>query len=181
MISFVVIVVVIIVSVLTFCMVDDYKHNNFKPVKNNTNNKELEIDEPISLEENKIPLEKTITNNIIEKKTYNRDEILKLKNKDFVFKCLYILKENNKKEDIKKLTSPDFCKNCFDMNFAILQEITFPLTDEKIFMDNSGYRRYYPDWITLFDKNYIVCNDWFYNNKSTSRDTRSPFLRWVLR
>ena len=155
--------------------------NSTTDIKQPIVDKDLEIDKPISLKETKIPPEKTIANNKVEKKTYDWDEILKLKNKDFVFKCLYILKENDKKEDIEKLTNPDFCKNCFDMNFAILQEITFPLTDEKIFMDNSGYRRYYPDWITLFDKNYIVCNDWFYNNKSTARDTRSPFLRWVLR
>ena len=113
--------------------------------------------------------------------SYSIDEILKLKNKDFVFKCLYILSERNKKYEVEKLTDVDFCKDNFDMNYAVLQEVDFYTIDEKIFMDNCGYRRYYPDIITLFDKKYIVCNDWFYNNKSTQRDTRTPFIRWVVR
>ena len=113
--------------------------------------------------------------------SYNIDEILKLKNKDFAFKCLYILSEENKKYEVEKLTDVDYCKDNFDMNYAILQEVDFYTIDEKVFMDNSGYRRYYPDIITLFDKKYIVCNDWFYNNKSTQRDTRTPFIRWVVR
>ena len=59
-------------------------------------------------------------------------------------------------------------------------EMSIPLDDEKIYMDNCGHRRYYPDVIPLFGKYYIVCNDWYYNNKSSTRDTRSAFLRWVL-
>ncbi len=113
--------------------------------------------------------------------SYNIDEILKLKNKDFVFRCLYILNEKNRKEDIEKLTDVDFCKNRFNMYYAILQQVNFEINDEKLFMDNCGHRRYYPDIITLFDKKYIVCNDWFYNNKSNPRDTRTPFVRWVVR
>lgn len=113
--------------------------------------------------------------------SYSIDEILKLKNKDFVFKCLYILSERNKTYEVEKLTDVDFCKDNFDMNYAVLQEVDFYTIDEKVFMDNSGYRRYYPDIITLFDKKYIVCNDWFYNNKSTQRDTRTPFIKWVVR
>lgn len=111
---------------------------------------------------------------------YNTDEMLKLKNKDFVFKCLSILHQKNRKEDIAKLTDVDFCKNNFNMYYAILQEIKFDINNEQIFMDNCGHRRYYPNVITLFDKKYIVCNDWFYNNKSNPRDTRTPFIHWVL-
>lgn len=113
--------------------------------------------------------------------SYDVDEILNLKNKDFVFKCLYILREKNRKEDIDRLTDVDFCKTRFNMYYAILQEVNFDINDEKIFMDNCGYRRYYPDIVTLFNKKYIVCNDWFYNNKTNTRDTRTPFVRWVVR
>lgn len=123
-----------------------------------------------------------IENNIQQaENSYNIDEILKLKNKDFVFRCLYILSEKNRKEDIERLTDVEFCKNRFNMYYAILQKVDFEINDERIFMDNCGYRRYYPEVITLFEQKYIVCNDWFYNNKTNTRDTRTPFVRWIVR
>ncbi|MBO7148288.1 MAG: hypothetical protein J6V93_00360 [Clostridia bacterium] len=162
-----IVVMVIIITIILSDLILNNIGNTSKP----------QNDKTIAYKENNDLCSKTTTNN----KTYNTDEILRLKNKDFAFKCLYILEEKNKKQDVEKLTNPIFCKNYFDMNFAILQEITSPLADNKIFKDNSGYRRYYPDIITLFDRQYIVCNDWYYNNKSTTRDTRTSFLKWVLR
>lgn len=111
---------------------------------------------------------------------YNLDEILRLKNKDFAFKCLSILNEKGKKEEVGKLTDAFFCKNKFDMNYAILQEVSFETNSNEVFTDHCGYRRYYPDVITLFGKKYVVCNDWYYNNKTNTRDTRTAFIRWVL-
>ena len=152
-------------------------------VENSKNVTDLDIRLNVQKDSFDEPVKDVIIENNIQQveKDYNMDEILKLKNKDFVFRCLYILSEKNRKEDVERLTDVDFCKNRFNMYYAILQEVKFDINDERIFMDNCGHRRYYPDVITLFDKKYIVCNDWFYNNKTNTRDTRTPFVRWVVR
>ena len=112
----------------------------------------------------------------------DKKQLLELKNKDFIFKCLEILIDKNRESDIIKLTDPDFCKRNFDMNFAILQEVSmYGEISENDFKDSSFNRRYYPQQIVAFNKRYIVCNDWYYKNKVNPRDTRTNFVDWVLR
>lgn len=110
-----------------------------------------------------------------------REQLLALKNKDFIYQSLSILIANNRKFYIEKLTECDFCKKRFDMNLAILQEVSpSGSISEKDFSDNSGHRRYYPKPICAFGKRYIVCNDWYYKSTSTTRDTRTNFVDWIL-
>jgi len=106
--------------------------------------------------------------------------MLKLKNKEFVFHCLEHLKKNSNLSDEKlaSLTNKIFCKDKFDMNYPILQEVNFAGSiNKERFLDHNGNRRYYPDTIIINNKRYIVCNDWYYGN---TRDTRSAFARWCL-
>ena len=110
-----------------------------------------------------------------------RDQLLSLKNKDFIYQCLEILINGQRKADIEKLTDQDFCKRRFDMNYAILQEVSVlgPIPTHD-FIDHCGKRRYYPQPVSAFGKRYIVCNDWYYNTKTNTRDTRTDFVNWVI-
>lgn len=107
-----------------------------------------------------------------------RENLLRMKNKAFAYKCLNILIEAGRKEDFERLTDHDFCKRNFDMNYPIIFEVSLhgeiPQTD---FRDHCLNRRYYPQPIIAFGKRYIVCNDWYYN----IRDTRTNFVNWVLK
>lgn len=107
-------------------------------------------------------------------------EVMKLKNKEFVFHCLeHLKKSGNFSEDkLAKLTNKNFCKDKFDMNYPVLQEVNYAGSiNKEMFLDHAGNRRYYPDTIIINEKRYIVCNDWYYGS---TRDTRSEFARWCL-
>ena len=107
-------------------------------------------------------------------------EVLKLKNKDFAFHCLEQLKKcsNISYEKMARLTNKSFCKDKFDMNYPVLQEVNYVGSiNSEMFLDHAGNRRYYPDTININDKRYIVCNDWYYGG---TRDTRSAFAIWCL-
>lgn len=80
----------------------------------------------------------------------NMNEVLKLKNKKFAFHCLEQLKKSGNLSDDKlvKLTSKNFCKDKFDMNYPVLQEVNYiGNINREIFLDHAGNRRYYPDTI----------------------------------
>jgi hypothetical protein len=111
-----------------------------------------------------------------------REALLSLKNKDFIYRCLKILIDSQRQKDLEKLTDPDFCKRCFDMYYAILQEVSlYDELPQACFRDHCGNRRYYPQPIEAFGKRYIVCNDWYYNGKTTKRNNRTDFVNWVAR
>lgn len=110
-----------------------------------------------------------------------REKLLEMKNKDFVYRCIDILITKSRKDDIEMLTKPTYCKQRFDMNYAILQEVPLYGTIPEIyFKDHCLNRRYYPQPIMAFGKRYIVCNDWYYKTKGNTRDTRTNFVDWVL-
>ena len=108
------------------------------------------------------------------------NEMLKLKNKDFAFRCLEALikSPNLTDEKVLKLTNRAFCKDKFDMNYSILQEVNLTGSiHNDMFNDHAGNRRYYPNTILIKGKRYIVCNDWYYGS---TRDTRTEFLKWCM-
>lgn len=113
----------------------------------------------------------------------DKNNLLKLKNKDFIYCCLNILNDAKRFNDIELLTKSSICKERFDMNFSVLKKApSIGSIDEGFFRDNAGNRRYYPAPIILGVNNrYIVCNDWYYNLKSSTRDTRTRFVNWVLK
>lgn len=109
-----------------------------------------------------------------------KNTLLSLTNKEFSYSCISILIEKQRPADIIKLTDPIFCKQKFHMKYAILKEV--PLIEnipKETFLDHTLKRRYYPEPIVAYGKNYILCNDWYYKGKS-KRDTRTNFVNWVL-
>mgnify|MGYP000580648504 CR=1 FL=1 len=68
------------------------------------------------------------------------NEVLKLKNKNFVFYCLEQLKKSGNLSDEKlvKLTSKNFCKDKFDMNYPVLQEVNYiGNINREMFLDHA--------------------------------------------
>lgn len=110
----------------------------------------------------------------------NKENLLGLKNKEFIMECMNIISKNGSNDDVLKLTDYNYCTQFFNMYFAILQQVPPVGLVPADLHSKAGKRRYYPDIISLFDQRYIVCNDWYYKNKINKRDTRSPFVQWVL-
>ena len=109
----------------------------------------------------------------------NENTMYLLKNKDFIFRCLEILTHSNCPADLwlKVLLSSDTCHNLFSMQYPILQEVSrLGSVQKEMFLDCCGRRRYYPDIFKFDDRQFIVCNDWYYGNR---RDTRTPFIKWI--
>lgn len=138
----------------------------------------------IRVEKNNVEIVNKIEPNYREYKISDgncKEQILQMKNKDFVYQCLNILIEKGREKDVEKLTDPVYCKRKFDMNFSILQEVPrCGAILQADFFDHAHNRRYYPEPIIAFDKRYIVCNDWYYNTRTNKRDTRGEFVDWIL-
>lgn len=111
----------------------------------------------------------------------SKENLLALENKEFIMECINIINRNGSNDDVLKLTDYNYCNQFFDMYFAILKQVSsVGLVPADLYRDKTGKRRYYPNIISLFDQRYIVCNDWYYKNKTNPRDTRSAFVQWVL-
>ena len=109
------------------------------------------------------------------------DYLFELKNKEFIFACLNLLKEKGllTDENIKIMTNSDTCHRKFCFQYPILCEVpSVGSISREMFMDATGNRRYYPQPYQINGKRYIVCNDW-YNGKI--RDNRTPFVDWITR
>jgi len=145
-------------------------------------NKDKKIKSTLPSNRNHINIEdKSLLNLYDEKGNFSMNNVLKLKNKEFAFYCLDQLKNDLSANDerVTKLTNKGYCKDKFDMNYPILQEVNrFGTINNDLFRDSVGNRRYYPETIILNDKRFIVCNDWYYGNK---RDTRTEFAKWCLK
>lgn len=108
----------------------------------------------------------------------------RLENKDFVYSCLELLKENNclNEEEIGILTNEDECKRLFNCSkFPILSEVNQEeaLGDDDCY-DDQGRQRFYKKKIYVDNRAFVVSNHWYGPNKSMP-DNRTPFLRWIFR
>ena len=107
------------------------------------------------------------------------DYLYKLKNKEFIFACLRILKEKSLLTDVnlKALTGKSTCYNHFDFSYPILTEVSpIGTIPREMFVDASDNRRYYPDTFVVNGRRFIVCNDWYYGK---TRDNRTRFVNWI--
>ena len=108
--------------------------------------------------------------------------LFKFKNKQFIFECLELLKSNNAFDEkiIEILTSEKECHNSYKCNLPILIEVNVEgVVSRDLYFDRTNKRRYYPNKFIVGDHAFIVCNDWYYNNKVNKRDNRTPFVQWV--
>jgi hypothetical protein len=107
------------------------------------------------------------------------EDFLQLKNKDFIFSCLDLLKSKDKLTEsvLLNLTSASYCHRRFTCMYPILVEVSFVGTiDRRVFLGGTDNRRYYPEKYYIKNRAFIVCNDWYYSKR---RDNRTPFIHWL--
>ena len=106
--------------------------------------------------------------------TIDWGQINSLSNKDFIFTCLRIMKEQDllNEENLNILQSKDLCRSkCGFPSYAILMEVNFSLSYmQQCYV--SGNNRYYPNQFELGEKQYYVCNNWY-------PEYRSKFVEWL--
>ncbi len=105
----------------------------------------------------------------------------KIKNKDFVFKCLKALEAHGKVEEIHTLlTNPIISENLFGVTWQnnenekcpILKAVLQGMDKEVMQKASNGKDVYYPELINLDGVNYLVYNNWL-------DDVRKKFLKWT--
>lgn len=114
---------------------------------------------------------------------FNKYEVLELKNKEFADKCISIFFSLNiSNYDIEVLTDLNILNRRLgkisNYSFPILKEIdsSMPLVN---YVNVKGYKKYYDKIYTHNNKKYIVCNDWYYNNKIGTKDNRTCFVKFI--
>jgi hypothetical protein len=75
-------------------------------------------------------------------------------------------------EEIKLLLTETYSKDTFDINFPLLKEVDWTKNFDEQKRDSRGYNRYYKAPIVIHGKKYLLCSQWYENNK--------PFLiKWI--
>ena len=96
-----------------------------------------------------------------------------MKNKDFIFACLEILKEHKllTSDNLNILTSKELCLSvCGFPSYPILMKVDL----EKSYTEQcyfSGNHRYYPEQFAVGEDLYYVCNNWY-------PEQRKSFIKW---
>lgn len=75
------------------------------------------------------------------------------------------------KEKVVLLIDKKYCKETFDMNYAVLKRIqrNTPLIEQR---QVNSYSRYYARPLSILGEDYLLCNDWYDRNR--------PYLnRWL--
>ena len=105
----------------------------------------------------------------------------KIKNKDFVFKCLKALEAHGKVEEIHTLlTNPIISENLSGVTWQnnenekcpILKAVLQGMDKEVMQKASNGKDVYYPELINLDGVDYLVYNNWL-------DDVRKKFLKWT--
>lgn len=104
-------------------------------------------------------------------------------NKEFAFETVRILKEAGcfTREVRAHLLDQEWCQNVLKNNFPILRKVPEPGSTEAladICQDENQYLRYYREEIVEEDENYVITNNWLYEDKR-GRDTRTPYIQWI--
>ncbi|MDO4880852.1 MAG: hypothetical protein Q3983_06190 [Capnocytophaga sp.] len=107
------------------------------------------------------------------------DEINKLSNKDFAFRCLDLMEEYGVLEDnLSTLTNAQECKETLGHYFPILLE-----NNKENTANNKDLKdRYYAKPFFEYNgKQYYVTNDWYEKTeaKASNRDNRPIFIGWI--
>lgn len=113
--------------------------------------------------------------------TSPRDPLLSLRNKEFAFACIDMLKTSSTLEtDLACLLDSNFCKLNLKHSFAILKDATGKTSEEirALVRDSHGNRRYYERVLMANNRTYVISNDW-YGLGMHGRDNRTPFVNWV--
>lgn len=126
----------------------------------------------------------TIENSKEQTLTYDDDsktnELMKLDNREFVFTCLDIMKDNHLFNDVNLeiLRNKDKCAQMFKHNafHGILFRVDPEKNKDDQRKDNSGNIRYYSDEYSINGVNYFVSQEW----RPDREDARRPFIDWIF-
>lgn len=108
------------------------------------------------------------------------DSLFKMKNKEFAFETINILKKYNgfTEENIDIMLSREESSRTLKNTYAILREVPENYSKEELSeltKDNTGRYRYYSDVFNIKDKKYVITNDWYNDDK----DNRTPYVDWI--
>lgn len=90
-------------------------------------------------------------------------------------------------EDFAALTDIDVANKAIkDRNrftYPIIIEVSAVGDITKDITHIKHSRRYYSDRFLYKGKYYLLCNDWYYptSEKKNTKDTRTPFIKWLQR
>ena len=89
----------------------------------------------------------------------------------FIIKLLKekVISEN----ELKKMETPEYSKEVFNLNFEILKPVDRKLDIIKQKQDSKGYNRYYDVIISTSGKEYLLCSQWV---ESLHRES---FEKWL--
>lgn len=75
--------------------------------------------------------------------------------------------------EIKKMTSSDYSKMVFDMNYPVFKEID---ENNSLLVNRTvgDYTRYYADPIECYNSEYLISSEWYDRSKE-------DYIRWLKR
>jgi len=77
-------------------------------------------------------------------------------------------------EELTHLTSPEYSKSHFNLNFPVLKEYNPKQTLDAQKRDHKGYNRYYDYLLSAYNKEYLLSSQWIENLH------RSKFQEWLM-
>lgn len=108
------------------------------------------------------------------------NSLLNYDNKEFAFKSIEIFKPYINSEVLNVLTTEELCKTHTKHLRPILIDVTQSVLDNSKIntLDDNGKSRYYPEYIDINGKFYIISNDWYYETKRGYQN-RIPYLEYI--
>lgn len=108
-----------------------------------------------------------------------QSEIMSLENREFIYKCLDIMKQNNlfTEYTLDVLTDKEQCAKLFNHNVlgGILKKMDSGTDENEQRKDENEYLRYYSDKYEIGSKDYFVSSQWDPNRERS----RVPFVNWI--
>lgn len=103
---------------------------------------------------------------------------MSLKNQDFAFETINILKEYVDEELLRILCSSDESKKYTKHFRAILIDVTENIENNIEYYKDEIAARYYKEPIDINNRKYIISNDWYYKTHK-DLDNRTPYLEFI--
>jgi len=77
-------------------------------------------------------------------------------------------------DELTRLTSPEYSKSHFNLNFSVLKEYNPKQTLDSQKRDDKGYNRYYDYLLFAYNKQYLLSSQWVENLH------RGKFQQWLM-
>ena len=106
------------------------------------------------------------------------DYLLGLKNQEFAFETIEILKKYMNQSVLKILCSNDESKKYTKHFRSILIDVTEYISNGIDYYKDEIAKRYYKDIIEINNRKYIISNDWYYKTHN-DLDNKTPYLEFI--